>query len=78
MYRIDGSIQTKQDWQLERGKTVTKYKKVAFQTRERMVVEIDPEVIRLSKSLAMAKGIPLWMLVEKLMRKALQEEKKGE
>lgn len=39
--------------------------------RERMVVEIDPEIVRLAKSLAAIRGQALWQFVEEAMRKQI-------
>lgn len=40
--------------------------------RDRMVVMIDPEVIRLAKSLAAQKGLSLWMIVELALKQYLK------
>lgn len=49
--------------------------------RERMVVMIDPEVVRLTKSVAAMEDRSLWMVVEDAMRAYLKKQvktKKGE
>lgn len=49
-----------------------KYEQKSLEGRKRIVVEIDPEVVRLGKAVASVEDIAFWQLVEKAIRKYIK------